>query len=135
MSTSRTRGWSDSGVSFQLEVESAIQRKIHQEQYHMVEEAMISQCRLQDGFGYAADTLSSQAVLDGTYSSPQGMHIGTQLWFQVIQVIPEIWNIIPETLSAKLTIKKCGIISGNTGKYSIAEVTLTLQTLQVHDNI
>jgi hypothetical protein len=61
-----------------------IWKKIHQECYHLAEEAPICQGRLGGEFGYNANTLSGEAVLNGTYEPPLGTHGGTTSLFQAI---------------------------------------------------
>jgi hypothetical protein len=66
------------------EVQSIIWGKIHQEWYHMAEEAPICQGRLRGNFGNCAATPSGDAVLNGTYNPPYLVHEGTQLLFKSI---------------------------------------------------
>ena len=79
--------------STQQEVQSVVWDKIHQECYHMAEEAPICQGRLREDFGYNADTPAGDKVLEGSYHFPGIPHDGTTLLFQAIA---EIHKHIPK---------------------------------------
>lgn len=74
----------------QLEVQSAIWTKIHQERCHMAEEAPICRGWLHGDFGYHAHTKSGNAVLHGEYSPGFDLHEGTQCIFQSIENIHKL---------------------------------------------
>ncbi len=77
------------------EVESALFSEIHQQQFHVAEQAPICQGRLRGDFGYLANTAESAAVLAGTYDFPEGMHQGTR---KLMEEVATIRAIIPDNI-------------------------------------
>jgi hypothetical protein len=71
----------------QSEVQSVIWSKIHQERYHLAEEAPICQGALRGDFGYNANTPSGDAVLNGTYTAHLSGQEGTHSIFRAISEI------------------------------------------------
>jgi hypothetical protein len=53
-------------------VKQTIFSKIHNKRYTMAGKAPICNGKLFDEFGYTANTVAAQAVLDGTYVAPVG---------------------------------------------------------------
>ena len=78
----------------QHEVEQAIFKAVHEEQYQMAEESPICQGTMRDEFGYLANTPAAKEVLDGTYrcspDTPQAMQ-------DIFAEIARIRQEIPET--------------------------------------
>lgn len=81
-----------SEYSSQQDIQSIIWSKIHQERYHLAEEAPICQGRLRGEFGYNATTPAGNAVLQGTFNPPYLIHEGT---LQLFKAIADIRRIIP----------------------------------------
>ena len=83
------------------EVENAIFTGIHQQRYHVAEQAPICQGRLRGEFGYLANTRASAAVLAGNYDFPEGMHQGTR---ELMEEVAAIRALIPkDSVSTTIT--------------------------------
>lgn len=82
-------------LSIQHEVEKAIWTNIHQNCYHLAEEAPICQGQLRGQFGYNAHTPAEKQVLDGTYIGTDTTHSAT---LELCQVIGDLWKRVPKDL-------------------------------------
>ena len=85
----------------QKAVQEAIWDNIHGKRFYLAEQAPICKGKLRGDFSYMANTPAALAVLDGTYSAPEGIDEGTKDLFDEIarlrQIIPA--NSVETTLT------------------------------------
>jgi hypothetical protein len=74
-------------------VEQTIFSEIHNKRYMMAGEAPICNSKLFNKFGYTANTVAAQAVLDGTYMAPVGSNQAT---LDLFAEVAEIRRQVPQ---------------------------------------
>jgi hypothetical protein len=62
----------------QDEVQNAIWKEVHQDRYHLAEEAPICQGKLRGEFGYSPESIAARQVLNGSYEFEDNFHEATK---------------------------------------------------------
>ena len=87
----------------QRAVHEAIWSNIHGKRFHLAEQAPICKGKLRGEFGYMANTRAAAAVLNGTYTCPEGTDEGTRDLFDEIahlrSMVPK--DSVSTTISGK----------------------------------
>jgi hypothetical protein len=81
--------------TMQKEVHEAIWSNIHQKHFFLAQEALICHSPLLESFGYNADSLAGDDVLEGSYIYENDFEKYTQA---ICQEVAQIWEVIPERL-------------------------------------
>eukprot|EP00956_Cyclotella_meneghiniana_P000971 scaffold1144_cov22-Cyclotella_meneghiniana.AAC.5 len=83
----------------QQSVQDVIWSEVHQNRYHLAEEAPICQGRLRGEFGYSATSLAAKAVLSGTYEFGEDFNVATK---RLMKAIADIRKVVPEDAVDKI---------------------------------
>ena len=77
----------------QTQVEEAIFSNIQEKRFYAAEHAPICNGRLRGEFGYLADTVTGDEVLEGTYNYSEGLHPATK---ELLEECARIKAWVPE---------------------------------------